>query len=229
MSPAPPLPARVPAAFTLVEVMIAATMLAVVIVAALTGVTTLQKSYAATEQYATGMADQMRLLDYLAQDLRRAVAAPVTDADGQGIRITVPNYYRFNSSDKQHLFPVVNDAKVNGDGTAAAYADPANPEVTTQTVAYRFKDGSVTRLDPWQPLIPSAFDKSAYVSAGAVVIASNMEAFPTITPDKSDTTGAILRYNVTFHSIFQPFATSNQANAVTLHNVTFVRSKNLTR
>ena len=214
-------------AFTLVEVMIAATMLGIVLVAALFGVVSLQKSYVATEEYATGLADQMRLLDFLAQDLRRAAAPPAMDADGQGVHITVPDYYRFNASDPQHLFPIVNDAQVNSDGTAAVYCDPAAPSVTTQTIVYRFAAGSITRLDPWAPLVAGSSTNGSYVSPGPVTIASNMDAFPTLTADPTDSTGATLRYNVTFHSIFQPLATANQTNAITLHNVTFVRSKDL--
>ncbi len=212
--------------FTLLEVLIAASMLAVVIVASLTGVISLQKSYSATEEYATELADQMRLLDFLALDLRRASAPPTMDNDGQGIQITVPDYYRFNASDPQHLFPIANGAVVNSDGSAAIYYDPAAPSVTTQTIAYRFNNGSITRADPWQPLVANG--SGGYVSSGPVTIASNMDAFPTITPDTDvDTTGAVVRYNVTFHAIFQPLAVANQTNAITLHNVTFVRSKNL--
>ena len=226
MTPRLPFPAS-RRAFTLMELMVAGTMLGVVLVATLSGVVALQKSYSATEEYATGMADQMRLLDFLAQDLRRATTPPTMDADAQGIEITVPDYYRFNASDPQHLFPIANSAQVNSDGTAAMYCDPAAPGVTTQTIVYKFAAGAITRLDPWAPLVASASNKSTYVSSGPVTIASNMDAFPTIVADSSDPTGATLRYNVTFHSIFQPFATPNQSNTITLHNVTFVRSKDL--
>ena len=224
----PPLPlAASRRAFTLMELMVAGTMLGVVVTAALTGVIALQKSYAATEEYATGLADQMRLLDFLAQDLRRATVSPTMDPDGQGIQITVPGYYRFNTTDRQHLYPIVNDAQVNSDGTAAVYDDPANPTVTTQTIAYRFAAGSITRTDPWAPLVPSTTNKGAYVSSGPVTIASNMDAFPTITADTNDPTGDTVRYSVTFHSIFQYYGNADQTNAITLHNVTFVRSKDL--
>ena len=213
------------AAFTLVELMLGISMTAVVLVAAMTGVVSLQKSYSASEEYATGMADQMRVLDYLALDLRRAVTPPVMDTDDQGIHITVPDYYRFNPSDPQHLFPIANDAAINTTGDAALYCDPAAPAVTTQVIAYRFLNGSITRNDPWQPLVKSG---SGYVSSGPVTIATNMDGFPQLVPDPTDTTGGTLHYNVTFHSTFQPLATANATNAITLHNVTFVRSKNLT-
>ncbi len=211
-------------AFTLVELMLGISMTAVVLVAALTGVVSLQKSYSASETYATGMADQARVLDYLALDLRRAVTPPVMDADDQGIHVTVPDYYRFNTSDPQHLFPIANDAAINTTGDAALYSDPAAPTVTTQIIAYRFLNGSITRNDPWQPLVKSG---SGYANSGPVTIATNMDSFPQLVPDASDTSGGTLHYNVTFHSTFQPLATANASNAITLHNVTFVRSKNL--
>ena len=226
------------AAYTLLELMVAMTMTAVVLVATLTGVVALQKSYAATEEYATGLADQARLLDYLAQDLRRAVAVPangsaaaqaawVMDADDQGLTINVPNYH-FNASDPQHSFPVPNDPVYDPTTGIVTYPDPSNSSVTAQKISYRFLNGSITRTDPWQPLAYNAA-KGTYVSTGPVTIAANMDQFPTITADASQTDGSIVRYNVTFHSIFQNLATVNDSDQIILHNVTFIRSKDLVR
>ena len=225
------------AAFTLLEIMVALTMTAIVLVATLTGVIALQKSYASTEEYANGLSDQMRLLDSLAQDLRRAVAVPangtvaaqpawVMDTDDQGLTINVPNYYHFNASDPQHLFPVANAPVYDPTTGNVTYPDPTNTAVTTQQISYRFVSGSITRTDPWQPLVYSAAT-GGYASSGPVTLASTMDAFPTITPDPSQTDGSIVHYNVTFHSIFQNLAVANSTNAVTLHNVTFIRSQNL--
>ena len=234
----PSAPARA-AAYTLLELMVAMTMTAIVLVATLTGVVALQKSYAATEEYATGLADQARLLDYLAQDLRRAVAGPangstaaqpawVMDADDQGLTINVPNYYRFNASDPQHSFPVPNDPVYDPTTGIVTYQDPSNSSLTTQKISYRFLSGSITRTDPWQPLAYNAA-KGGYVSTGPVTIATNMDQFPTITPDASQTDGSVVHYRVTFHSIFQNLATANDSDQIILHNVTFIRSKDLVR
>ena len=225
------------AAYTLLELMVAMTMTAIVLVATLTGVVALQKSYAATEEYANGLADQMRLLDSLAQDLRRAVVIPATgttaaqpawvmDPDDQGLTINVPNFYRFNASDSQHLFPIANDPIYDSTTGNVTYLDPSNPSVRTQKISYRFISGSITRTDPWQPLVFNP-KTGGYAATGAVTMASNMDAFPTLVADSSQTDGMIVRYNVTFHSIFQNLAASNSTNAITLHNVTFIRSKNL--
>ncbi len=233
----PPLARSRAAAFTLLELMVAATMTAIVLVATLTGVVALQKSYAATEEYANGLSDQARLLDCLAQDLRRAVAVPASgstaaqpawalDADGQGLTINVPNYYHFNSSDPQHSFPVANDPFYDPTTGNITYPDPTNSATTTQKIAYRFAGGAITRADPWQPLVYSS-KTGKYASASVVTMASNMDAFPTIKADPVQTDGSVVHYNVTFHSIFQNLAAANNTDAITLHGVTFIRSKNL--
>ena len=102
-----------PEAFTLMEVMVASTMTAVLLVCVLCGVVSLQHSYAAIEEYAAGQADQSRLLDCLALDLRRSIQLNgsancyTVDPDGQGLKITVPDLYRFAANDPQHLFPII--------------------------------------------------------------------------------------------------------------------------
>ena len=235
-SPAPfPGRRRPRAGFTLVEVMVAATLTLVLLVAVLGAVVALQKSYVATENFATGLADQMRLLDYLALDLRRAVSpgtgvSPwIMDTDGQGLKITVPDYYSFNASDPQHLFPVSNPPTYDaGAGTAYYSSTGATTAATAayQTIAYRYTNGVITRTDPWAPLVSNG--KGGYLSAGAVTIVTTMTAFPTLTPDATiDTTGGTLRYNISFFSNYQPYAVQNDSDTIILHNVTFVRSKNL--
>ena len=226
------------AAYTLLELMVAMSMSAIALVATMTGVVALQKSYAATEEYATGMADQARLLDYLALDLRRAVPVPATgttaaqpawalDKDGQGLTVNVPNYYRFNARDTAHGFPVTNPPAYDPTTAVVTYPDPSNLATTTQKIAYRFDHGAITRADPWQPLVYSA-TAGKYVAAGPVTIATGMDAFPTITADTAYTNGSVVRYNVTFHAIFHS-NTGDATNAITMHNVTFIRSSDLAR
>ena len=231
------------AGFTFVEVMIAACLTLVLLVAALTGVVTLQKSYVASENYATGLADEMRLLDYLALDLRRAVApaaglAPWSlDPDGQGLKVTVPDYYSFNGSDPQHLFPVANPPTIDTTTGTVYYASPATattPAATSaatatfKVIAYRYTNGLITRDDPWAPFVRNG--SGGYQSAGPITIATTMSKFPSITPDTTiDTTGSILRYAISFYSSYQPFSPQNTSDTISMHNLTFVRSKNLSR
>ena len=224
-------------AFTLMEVMGAASMTAVLVVCVLCGMISLQHSYTSTEEYAAGQADQARLLDYLALDLRRGIqlsgnaACYTSDPDGQGLKINVPDLYQFAASDPQHLFPLLVEptydpatqtAYYNGSGAKGA----SGTNVPFQTVAYRFNpaDGSVTRSDPWAPRLTGS---AGNYQAAPALIASNLEAFPTITPDPADISGNTVHYGVSFHSTFRTLSTTGNGTDITLHNVTFIRSKNL--
>ena len=60
-----------------------------------------------------------------------------------------------------------------------------------------------------------------------MVIATNMEAFPQLTPDPSDISGNTVHYGVSFHSAFQTYAAASNPTEITLRHVTFIRSKNL--
>ena len=63
----------------------------------------LQKSYAALEGYTTAEADQLRVLDYVAMDCRRATAASVGTVTVNGVTesqlvLTLPTYYNSSTS-----------------------------------------------------------------------------------------------------------------------------------
>ena len=223
--------------FTLMEVLVATMMTAVLLVCVLTGTISLQHAYASTEEYSAGQADQARLLDYLALDLRRGVQLSgnancyVVDPDGQGLKITVPDLYRFATNDTQHLFPVL-VTPIYDATTGTAYYNGSNAKVASggpypsKVITYRFNaaDGSVLRTDPWAPLLAGSKGLS---QAAPTVIASNLEAFPRIIPDASDIAGNTVRYGVSFHSTFRTGSTTQDGTDITLHHVTFIRSKNL--
>ena len=224
-------------AFTLVEVMVAATMTAILLVCTLFGVVSLQHGYTSTEAYSAGQADQSRLLDLLALDLRRGIQATgstscyTMDPDGQGVKITTPDLYSFSANDPQHLRPLM-AAPIYDATTQTAYYNgsganvPAGGPYPTQVIAYRFNpaDGSITRSDPWAPLVANG--KGGY-AAVPLVVATNMEAFPTITPDPADISGNTVHYGVSFRSTFQTLSTTSNGTEINLRNVTFIRSKNL--
>ena len=231
---------RAQRAFTLLEVMVAASMTAVLLVCTLFGVVSLQHCYTSTEEFGVSQADQARLLDFLALDLRRGIQLTgsttcyTVDPDGQGLKITVPDLYSFSANDLQHLSPLlvtpVYDASAqtayyNGSGAKVAAGGPYPSKI----IAYRFNaaDGSITRSDPWQPLVSDG--SGGYTAAAPAIIASNMEAFPTITPDPADISGNTVHYGVSFRSTFQLFSTTSSGTEITLHYVTFIRSKNLAR
>jgi type II secretory pathway component PulJ len=78
------------AGFVLSEMMIATLIFSLISVGLLMAFTSLTRSYSATTDFAANHADQMRISDYIALDLRRALA--VTAATNN-TTISIPSYY----------------------------------------------------------------------------------------------------------------------------------------
>jgi Tfp pilus assembly protein PilW len=84
------------AGFTLVEMLMTVGCSSIVLTALVTGGVALQRSFTALEGYSFAEGDQLRVSDYIAMDVRRALTASV-DANNV-LTITIPNYYDANNS-----------------------------------------------------------------------------------------------------------------------------------
>lgn len=76
--------------FTISELMVSSAVATILSAGLVTGAIILQKNFQASMQYARDQAKQARLLDYIAQDLRRATTATVVSGT---LTITIPDYY----------------------------------------------------------------------------------------------------------------------------------------
>jgi len=77
-------------AFALSEVMFSTVIFAAISLGLILGFISLERNYAATTDFATNHADEMRISDYLALDLRRALALTAAQND---TTIWIPSYY----------------------------------------------------------------------------------------------------------------------------------------
>jgi type II secretory pathway component PulJ len=77
-------------AFALSEMMFSTVIFAAISLGLILGFISLERNYAATADFATNHADEMRISDYLAMDLRRALALTAGQNDTV---IWIPNYY----------------------------------------------------------------------------------------------------------------------------------------
>jgi Tfp pilus assembly protein PilW len=84
------LPKRLCRAFTLVEVMMTMGSGTIVLAAITTAGVALQRSFAAVQSYSVAEGDQLRVLDYISMDCRRARNATVSN---NVLTLTVPAYY----------------------------------------------------------------------------------------------------------------------------------------
>lgn len=112
-------------AFTIAELIISMAASMLIVVALLAGSVSLQRSLHASELYGSSQADQRRLIDYVARDLRRAVAIAATDAAGApsevtggmasvteraALLLTLPGYYKSDvpaNADFDQPLPVI--------------------------------------------------------------------------------------------------------------------------
>lgn len=118
---------RVVGGFTLIETMMATGIAGVIIAALFTSSMLLQRSFQATQAYAASKRDQMRLTDYLALDLRRALTLQAAPGGNTVLTLTIPDFYEADGTPRN---PTPNRL-------VADYGDPAKPV----TVTY-FKDGA---------------------------------------------------------------------------------------
>jgi len=81
--------------FTLVEMMVAVAAGSLMLGAVLAAGVALQRSFAAVEGYSIAEGDQLRVLDYIAMDCRRALTASVAN---NTLTLTVPVYYDSTSN-----------------------------------------------------------------------------------------------------------------------------------
>src|SRR5262249_2563933 len=76
--------------FLLQELLIALSIFSAISLALLMGFVSLERNFAATTDFATNHTDAMRISDYLALDLRRALTVVSTQNNAT---ITIPSYY----------------------------------------------------------------------------------------------------------------------------------------
>ena len=122
-------------AFTTAEVIVALTLFSTLSAALFMGATSLQRSFAATTDFAINHADQMRISDYFSLDLRRAVG--VTAARNE-TRIQIPAYY---DDEQNPLTPTL-------DGHGGVNYGAANSFVE---IHYYLSGGSIFRQEGSNP------------------------------------------------------------------------------
>jgi Tfp pilus assembly protein PilW len=76
--------------FTMVEVLVSAAITSAIIMALLTASVAMQRSFSATEFHAKAQGDQLRVIDYVTRDLRRASTAIISN-NGRKLTVTVPD------------------------------------------------------------------------------------------------------------------------------------------
>jgi type II secretory pathway component PulJ len=172
--------------FALSEVMFSTIIFAAVSMGLILGFISLERNYAATTDFATNHADEMRISDYLALDLRRALAVTAAHNDTM---IWIPEYY---GADGQPQTPVL-------DGTGGVYY--GDPNATVQ-IHYYLSGGTIYRQQDTATPTPIAVNVQDFifdVTDAGKVVTTHITFNPTFRSGVvgADATAATAFYNTT--------------------------------
>jgi prepilin-type N-terminal cleavage/methylation domain-containing protein len=184
--------------FTLVELMISSAIFSIVSLGLLMGFVSLERNYSATTDFALSHGDQMRVSDYMAMDLRRALAVPSLQPNDA--LIDIPVYYDSNNAPTTPT--------LNGDGGVYYGTLDGSGNVQTVRVHYYLQNGSVYRQQGTSP---------------AALLATSVNAFnfPTVTPND----GKVVKTLITFKPKFASATNPTVINETAFYNTTLLRNK----
>ncbi len=190
---------------TLVETLVASTIVSLAIGSMYVGSMALQKSFRAAQHYSSTHAAQLRVLDYVSLDLRRAFAVKQSNKE---ITMLIPDYYdRTNPSNIKARHPRVEKGRIvygNANGVKVRYYIAARNDHTGRAVNDLFREeAGVSRL-----------------------LVSGIQEFEPGYED-NDPRRQIVKTSITFPPIFRAFAVTDAAtkNATATHAATMVRNK----
>jgi prepilin-type N-terminal cleavage/methylation domain-containing protein len=134
------------AGFTLSEMLVSLSLSSIVLAAAITSGVTLQKSFAAVDNYFSTQMQQVRIIDYLNRDVKRGLIV-TTSVDLQSVTMNLPNYV-IQTGDSE---AVANPSLVGTPRTpTVAYTSSGwqvNYSPSTTTVVYSISGSSILRTE----------------------------------------------------------------------------------
>jgi prepilin-type N-terminal cleavage/methylation domain-containing protein len=198
----------IPAGFTLAEMLVALGVASVVFAAIITASVALYRSFNAVDAYFSTQMQQLRIIDYLNRDVKRATVV-TTSADLQSITVTVPNYL-IKAGDAE---AVANAALVgmprNPTVTLSATGPQVNYGTGTTNVVYSVSNNSILRTENGQ----------------VTTIASSTDQ---LLPQSTDVELANTEYantTVTFMPIFTMNGSAAARTGTTLYTTSYLRNK----
>ena len=184
-------------AFTLVEALVGAAVSSIVFATLATGSIALFKAYKASEDYSTAQTDQLRILDYISRDVRRALTVTVASAPAK-LTLTLPDQYAAADPDRTFRAPTLT---TQGSFLGATYG------TTPVTVSYYVMVGNFVRNE----------------NGAVTVIATEVSDFQPVF-DAADPAGKTVATRLTFAPIFRRILSSDARTATTLTSRVVMRS-----
>ena len=192
--------------FTLAEIMMAMAIAVVIFAAIITASLAMQKTFNAVDNYFATHIQQVRIIDYLNRDVKRALICTVS-ANLQTVTLTIPKYI-IQSGDAE---AVSNPSLVGAmrSPTLSTTTSLVNYGTTTSTVVYSINGASILRTED-----------------GAVTtIASSTDQLVPSTTDTDLTNTEYSTMAVTFHPIFTSGNIADERTGTTVFSLAYLRNK----
>jgi type II secretory pathway component PulJ len=178
---------RRPGGFLISEIMVSSMIFAAISLGLLMGFTALERNYSAASDFATNHADEMRISDYLALDLRRALAVTAAQND---TTIQIPSYYDASGNPQTPTL----------DGTGGVYYGASGSYVS---VHYYLSGGTIYRQEGANTPVALAINVQDFifnVTDAGKVVTTRITFNPTFKYNgraSADATAATAFYNTT--------------------------------
>jgi prepilin-type N-terminal cleavage/methylation domain-containing protein len=196
------------AGFTLAEIMTAMAVGVVIFAAIITASLAMQKSFNAVDNYFATHIQQVRIIDYLNRDVKRALIV-TTSTDRQTVTLTIPKYI-IQSGDTEALAnPSLVGTMRSPTISTTTSGSQVNYGTTTSTVVYSINGASILRTE----------------DGNLTTIASSTDQ---LVPDTTDTDLANTEYaniTVTFQPIFTSGNMGAERTGTTVFSLAYLRNK----
>jgi prepilin-type N-terminal cleavage/methylation domain-containing protein len=192
--------------FTLAEIMMAMAIAVVIFAAIITASLAMQKSFNAVDHYFATHIQQVRIIDYLNRDVKRALIV-TTSVDHQTVTLTIPKYI-IQSGDAE---AVSNPSLVGAmrSPTLSTTTSLVNYGTTTSTVVYSINGASILRTE----------------DGVVTTVASSTDQ---LVPSTTDTDLVNTEYTtmaITFQPIFTRGNVADERTGTTVFSLAYLRNK----
>ena len=194
--------------FTLAEIMMAMAIAVVIFAAIITASLAMQKTFNAVDNYFATHIQQVRIIDYLNRDVKRALIV-TTSANQQTVTLTIPKYIIQSGDAEAVINPSLVGAMRSPTISTTTSGVLVNYGTTTSTVVYSINGANILRTE----------------DGVVTTIASSTDS---LVPKDSDTELANTEYttmSVTFQPIFTSGNVADERTGTTVFSLAYLRNK----
>jgi prepilin-type N-terminal cleavage/methylation domain-containing protein len=194
--------------FTLAEIMMAMAIAVVIFAAIITASLAMQKTFNAVDNYFATHIQQVRIIDYLNRDVKRALICTVS-ADQQTVTLTIPKYIIQSGDAEAVSNPSLVGAMRNPTISTTTSGVQVNYGTTTSTVVYSINGAAILRTED---------------GVVTTIASSTDQLIPTTTDvDLANTEKATMA--VTFQPIFTSGNVADERTGTTVFSLAYLRNK----